>query len=117
VTGRRWPGRDRGSFTAEMAAGLPALVLLLLAGLTFVAAVNAKGQCLDAAREGALAGARDEPVTAVTDRLAPPGATVAVEPDADRVTVRVTARVRLLGAHLPAVTVTGEAVAAKEPAS
>ena len=43
MTGRRWPGRltgDRGSFTAELAVGLPALMLLLFAALTGVGAVT-----------------------------------------------------------------------------
>jgi hypothetical protein len=112
VTRRRPPGRDRGSFTAELAAGLPALMLLLLAGLTAVSAVTVKGQCVDAAREAALATARGEPAP---DRFAPPGATVRIEVDSDVVTARVTAPVRLLGAHLPAITVEGVAVAAREP--
>ncbi|MCT2280694.1 hypothetical protein M3G91_24050, partial [Micromonospora chalcea] len=38
--GRSWATCERGSFTAELAAGLPALMLLLVAGLT---AVNAVG--------------------------------------------------------------------------
>lgn len=111
---RRPPGRDRGSFTAELAAGLPALVLLLLAGLTAVSAVTVKGQCVDAAREAALATARGEPAPA---RFAPPGAAVRVDVDGDVVTARVSAPVRLLGAHLPAITVEGTAVAAREPSS
>ncbi|MEU4238869.1 TadE family type IV pilus minor pilin [Actinoplanes sp. NPDC026619] len=115
MTGRRWPGRDRGSFTAELAAGLPALILLLLAGLTAVAAVTAKGQCVDAAREGALAGARGEGAVEAATRMAPDGADVAIDEGADSVTAVVRAPVRLLGAHLPAITVTGRAVAAREP--
>ncbi|MEV6373805.1 mucin-associated surface protein, partial [Micromonospora musae] len=49
---RRLAGRDRGSFTAELAAGLPALLLLLLAGLTAVDAVSTRAGCLHAARGG-----------------------------------------------------------------
>ncbi|WP_446430682.1 TadE/TadG family type IV pilus assembly protein [Polymorphospora lycopeni] len=49
---RRSGGRDRGSVTVEAAAGLPALLLLLLVGLTAVDAVTAKAQCVDAARGG-----------------------------------------------------------------
>jgi Flp pilus assembly protein TadG len=105
VTGRRWPGRDRGSFTAELAAGLPALMLLLFAALTAVSAVTAKAQCVDAAREAALAVARGE--------AAPPG--VAVEIGDDAVTARASEPVRLLGAHLPVITVRATAVAAREP--
>ena len=112
---RRWPGRDRGAFTAELAAGLPALILLLLAGLTAVAAVTAKGQCVDAAREGALAGARGEGALAAAARVAPPGASIDVAAGDDSVTVVVRAPVRMLGAHLPAITVQGRAVAAQEP--
>ncbi|MFI5894299.1 TadE family type IV pilus minor pilin [Actinoplanes sp. NPDC051513] len=112
---RRQPGRDRGSFTAELAAGLPALILLLLAGLTAVAAVTAKGQCVDAAREGALAGARGEGAPAAAARVAPPGASIDVAAGGDSVTVVVRAPVRMLGAHLPAITVEGRAVAAREP--
>jgi Flp pilus assembly protein TadG len=120
VTRRRHPrhrpaGRDRGSFTAELAAGLPALVLLLLAGLTAVTAVGTKLQCVDAAREAALAASRGEPGDAAGQRVAPPGATVAVRVDGERVGVVVTAPVRPLGARLPAITVTATAVAALEP--
>ncbi|MET8368286.1 hypothetical protein ABZU42_01000, partial [Micromonospora profundi] len=42
----RAAGGDRGSFTAELAAGLPALLLLLLAGLTAVNAVSTRASCL-----------------------------------------------------------------------
>jgi Flp pilus assembly protein TadG len=112
---RRQPGRDRGAFTVEFAAGLPALIMLLLAGLTAVAAVTAKGECVDAAREGALAGARGEVASAAANRVAPPGAEVDVGVGSETVTVVVRAPVRLLGSHLPAITVQGRAVAAREP--
>jgi hypothetical protein len=112
VTRRRPPGCDRGSFTAELAAGLPALMLLLFAGLTAVSAVTVKGQCVDAAREAALATARGAPAPT---RFAPPGASVQIEVDGDAVAARVRAPVRLLGAHLPVITVEGTAVAAREP--
>ena len=114
---RRWPGRDRGSFTAELAAGLPALMLLLFAGLTAVSAVTVKGQCVDAAREGALAAARGDSGATAAARVAPPGADVRIgtDTDTDTDTVRVRAPVRLLGAHLPAISVEASAVAAREP--
>jgi hypothetical protein len=113
VRRRRRLGRDRGSFTAEFAAGLPALMLLLFAGLTAVSAVTVKGQCVDAAREAALAASRGDPGPG--ERFRPPGATVRVEVDGDVVVATVRAPVRLLGAHLPAITVAGSAVAAREP--
>jgi Flp pilus assembly protein TadG len=115
VSGRRWPGRDRGSFTAELAAGLPALILLLLAGLTAAVAVSTKGQCVDAAREGALAGARGDSAAVAAHRVAPVDAEVEIDEGEETVTVVVRARVSVLGAHLPAITVTGRAVAAREP--
>jgi hypothetical protein len=101
VIGRRWPGRDRGSFTAELAAGLPALMVLLIAGLGAVSAVTVRAQCLDAARDAALAVARGEP--------APAGAHVVA--DAETVTASVSAPVPLL----PTVTVQATATAAREP--
>ncbi|GIG90907.1 TadE family type IV pilus minor pilin [Plantactinospora endophytica] len=113
---RRWPvDRDRGSVTAELAAGLPALLLLLLAGLTAVNAVTTKGQCVDAAREAALAASRGAPGVPAGTRAAPPGAVVSVSVTGDRVVATVRAPVRTLGARLPRITVTGTAVAAVEP--
>jgi hypothetical protein len=106
---------DRGSFTAELAAGLPALVLLLLVGLTAVTAVGTQLRCVDAAREAALAASRGEPGEAAGRGSAPPGATVTVVPDGDRVRVTVVAPVRPLGARLPAFGVAASAVAAMEP--
>lgn len=115
MTGRRWPGRDQGSFTAELAAGLPALMLLLLAGLTAVAAATAKGRCVDAARDGALAAARGEPGRPAAARLAPDDAEIDIATDDETVTSRVRAPVHLPGSHLSLITVEGSAVAAREP--
>jgi hypothetical protein len=110
---RRWG--ERGSATAELAVGLPAVVMLLLAGLTAVGAVTTKLQCVDAAREAAIAAARGETGTAAGQRAAPPGAEVSVTVDGDTVVATVGAAVPLLGARLPAMTVTATAVAAVEP--
>lgn len=107
--------RDRGSATAEMAVGLPALVLFLLAGLTAVSAVTTQLRCLDAARDGALAASRGEPGTAAARRTAPEGAAVTVVVEADTVRVRVGAPVRPLGGLLPRLAVAADAVAAVEP--
>ncbi|WFE36857.1 TadE family type IV pilus minor pilin [Micromonospora sp. WMMD975] len=98
-----------------MAAGLPALVLLLVAGLTAVDAVTTRAGCVDAAREAALAAARGEPGTAAGARYAPAGAEVTVTVAGDRVTASVRAPVRTVGARLPRTTVSGVAVAAVEP--
>jgi Flp pilus assembly protein TadG len=115
VRQRRRPGHDRGSFTAELAAGLPALMLLLIAGLTAVVAVSTQLQCLDAAREAAIAAARGESGLAAGARVAPAASDVDVAVGADAVTATVRARVRVLGGHLPLITVRATAVAAREP--
>ena len=121
MSGRRWPGRlrafgdDRGAFTAELAAGLPALMLLLLCGLTAVSAVTTQGRCVDAAREGALIAARGGPGTEAAAQIAPADAHVGLVSGEDTVRVTVRAPVPILGGHLPAITVRAEAVAAREP--
>ncbi|MEV4825447.1 TadE family type IV pilus minor pilin [Micromonospora sp. NPDC049275] len=97
-----------------MAAGLPALLLLLLAGLTAVNAVSTQASCLHTAREAALAAARGDS-GADGGRAAPPGAEVSVSVDGDRVQATVRAPVRALGGRLPRVTVVATAVAALEP--
>jgi len=52
--------RDRGSATAELAVALPALILLLVVGLTAVGAVTIKLGCLAIARDAALSVARGQ---------------------------------------------------------
>lgn len=115
-TGRVWrAGRDRGSFTAELAAGLPALMLLLFGGMTAVGAVTTKAQCVDAAREAALAAARGEDGVEAGQRVAPAGATVSIAVEDDTVVVKVNVPVRAVGGGVPGTTVTATAVAAIEP--
>ncbi|WP_433731695.1 TadE family type IV pilus minor pilin [Actinoplanes sp. CA-051413] len=98
-----------------MAAGLPALMLLLFAGLTAVGAVTAQGRCVDAAREGALVAARGGPGVAAAARIAPADAQIGLVEGEETVTVTVRAPVPILGGHLPAISVRAEAVAAREP--
>ncbi|MFI7577427.1 TadE family type IV pilus minor pilin [Micromonospora sp. NPDC049497] len=117
MTGRRWAGRDRGSFSAELAAGLPALLLLLFVGLTAVNAVGTKGSCLHAAREAALAAARGEDGATAAGHSSPSGAEVSVRTDGGLVHATVRAPVSALGTRLPRMTVTATAVAALEPGS
>ena len=112
---RRWPGRDRGSFTAELAAGLPALMLLLFFGIAAVDAVSTRLQCLDAAREAALAAARGESGPAAAARLAPAGADLTMSLDEESVTATVSVKVQILGGSLSVITVRASAVAAREP--
>lgn len=125
AAGRGWPRRspgrhrrrerDRGSVTAELAVGLPALVLLLFVGLAAVSAVITKLQCVDAAREAARAAARGEPGVAAGRRVAPDHAEVTVTVVGDTVVAKVTAPVRPLGSRLPPLSVDASAVAATEP--
>ncbi|HWS36659.1 MAG TPA: TadE family type IV pilus minor pilin [Actinoplanes sp.] len=107
--------RDRGAFTAELAAGLPALMLLLGFGITGVTAILIKMQCQDAAREAALAESRGEPPAGVAGRIAPAGASIRVGGDGDSVTAEVVAPIRMLGWDLPGLIVSGRSVAAREP--
>lgn len=105
--------------TAELAAALPALVLVAVLCVWAVAAAAAHVRCLDAARSAARELARGEPphvVRAVAAERAPPGAQVDVTgPAAGLVRVRVRVRVGLPGGWGgPAVEVGGAAVAAVE---
>jgi TadE-like protein len=104
--------------TAETATVLPVLALLLSFGLWAVSAASAQVRCSDAAREAARAAARGEPDLVVRSdalRAAPVGARVSVVENAASITVVVTARAGPLGHRLPSITVTGRAVAAREP--
>lgn len=114
-TARRRRVRDRGSVTAELAAALPALTLLLTASLTGVTAVVSKLRCVDAAREAALATARGELGEPPARRAAPDGAAIDIRADGDMVRAVVRTQVRALGVGVPGLVVEGEAAAAMEP--
>ncbi|MFE9098532.1 TadE family type IV pilus minor pilin [Streptomyces sp. NPDC007264] len=89
------PGRDRGFVTAETAVVLPALVLFATALVWALLAASAQLQCVDAARAGARAAARQEPpdaVRRVARQAAPDGARVRVSREGDLVHVVVVAR-------------------------
>ncbi|TPQ20921.1 hypothetical protein FGD71_018250 [Streptomyces sporangiiformans] len=86
--------RDRGFVTAEAAVVLPVLVAFTMALVWAVMAACAQIQCVDAARAGARAAARQDPpgtVTAVARKAAPSGARVTVRRAGDLVRVRVEA--------------------------
>ncbi|MFF8942591.1 TadE family type IV pilus minor pilin [Streptomyces sp. NPDC014864] len=73
--------RDRGFVTAEAAMALPVLVLVVTALVWGLLVVLAQIQCVDAARAGARAAARQDPDGAVTEvarEVAPHGASVSV---------------------------------------
>lgn len=78
---RRGPG-DRGSVTAELALGLPAVVLALVVVLLVGSVAVAQVRCTDAARAAARAAALGEDtaaVVAIAADLAGEEAQVAVE--------------------------------------
>lgn len=112
---RGWRASDRGSVTAELAAALPALVLLMLAGVIAVSAAGVKVRCVSAARDGALGAARGDDGAAAARRTAPDGASVSVTVEGDVARATVRARVTPFGGLLPAIEVSASAAAAVEP--
>lgn len=94
---------------------MPAVVLLLLAALTAVSAVLTKLECVDAARQAARAAARGDSGSTAGSRAAPSGAAVSVTSDGGQIRATVRASVRPLGAVLPGLTVSADAVAEPEP--
>ena len=89
----RW--RDRGFVTAEAAVVLPVLVLFSMGLVWALFVAAAQIQCVDAARAGARAAARQDPpgaVAAVARGAAPSGAEVTVSREGDLVRVEVVAQ-------------------------
>lgn len=108
-------GSDRGFVTAEAAVVLPVLVMFAMALVWGLLVMAAQIQCVDAARTGARAAARQDPTDAVievTREAAPRGATVTVGREGDEVRVVVVAKPPVL-TGLP-FEVREEAVAAAE---
>jgi hypothetical protein len=104
--------------TAETAAVLPVLALLLAFGLWAVSAGAHQVQCADAAREAARSAARGDSsatVRATAEQSAPVRAVISVVESSTLVQVSVVARVAPLGHWLPTIEVTGNATAAREP--
>ncbi len=102
--------------TAELAACLPVLMLVLGVAVSTVSVVSAHVRVQDAAREAVRASARGD--GAAARRLvavAAPGGQLVVSRAGDEVTARVRVTVHPLGDLLPAITVTERAVAAAEP--
>jgi hypothetical protein len=102
--------------TAELAACLPVLVLVLAVALTAVSAVGARTRAQDAAREAARAAARGDEAAArlLADRAAP-GSRLTLATDAGDVVAVVRLRLHPLGGWLPGPAITERAVAAVEP--
>lgn len=102
--------------TAELAACLPLLVLVLGVALTAVAAIGVRVRAQDAAREAARAAARgDMAVARELAARAAPGSQLSVTTQGADVVAVVHATVHALGGWLPTMSVTERAVAAVEP--
>jgi Flp pilus assembly protein TadG len=85
---------DQGFVTAEAAVVLPVLVMFAMALVWALLVVAAQIQCVDAARTGARAAARQDPADAVvevTRGAAPRDARVTVGREGDQVRVTVVA--------------------------
>ncbi|MFI6934064.1 TadE family type IV pilus minor pilin [Streptomyces sp. NPDC050287] len=85
---------DQGFVTAEAAVVLPVLVMFAMALVWALLVVAAQIQCVDAARTGARAAARQDPADAVVEvarGAAPRHARVTVGREGDRVRVTVVA--------------------------
>ncbi|MBO0609624.1 TadE family type IV pilus minor pilin [Myceligenerans salitolerans] len=84
---------ERGTVTAELAVALPAVVLVLVAVLTLVAASMAQMRAVDAARAGARAAAigdEDAAVARAVARVGGDDVDLAVEREGEWVHVTVT---------------------------
>ncbi|MDH6517497.1 hypothetical protein M2163_005522 [Streptomyces sp. SAI-135] len=92
---RRERASDQGFVTAESAMVLPVLVMFAMALVWGLLVVAAQIQCVDAARTGARAAAREDPAEAVVRvarDTAPRDAEVTVAREGDRVRVVVVAK-------------------------
>lgn len=84
---------ERGAVTAELALALPAVVLVLVAVLTLVAASVAQMRAVDAARAGARAvaiGEQGAAVSSVVARVGGEAAHLSIDRDGSWVRVTVT---------------------------
>lgn len=109
---------ERGAVTAELAVGMPVVVLLLVAVLTLAAASTAQMRAADAARAGARAVAVGQSTEAVHDvvaRVGGPDANAEVVHDGEWVRVLVTRPVAGGWLARGPLRATGEAVAWVEP--
>ncbi|MEN5076207.1 TadE family type IV pilus minor pilin [Isoptericola cucumis] len=109
---------QRGAVTAELAVGLPVVVLLLVAVLSLTAASTAQMRALDAARAGARAYAIGEDDAAVRQTVARVGGDDAqLGVSRDDTWVRVTVTRPVVGGWFAAAPLraTGEATAWVEP--
>ena len=112
-----WAARsDAGMATAELAACLPVLMLVLAVALSAVSVAGARVRAQDAAREAARAAARGDAGAAqqLAHREAP-GASVSLHTAGTLAVAVIRSTVRPLGGWLPAFSVVEQSVAAVEP--
>ncbi|MEO7234388.1 MAG: TadE family type IV pilus minor pilin [Lapillicoccus sp.] len=112
---RRTGEREAGMVSAELATAVPALLLVLVAGVGAVRVGVDQVRCVDAARLAARALARGDPegpARSLAERAAPAGSTVTVTSAGPEVTVEVSAGREVAGWR--AVTVRGSATAQRE---
>lgn len=118
MTGHARRRSSKGSVTAETAAMLPALMVVLAAALWAIQAVGAHLECVDAARSAARAAARGERLDQVRDlarSATRPEAEVTVNRTPEHTTVHISLAVRPpWGPALPAIHVTASATAPTE---
>jgi hypothetical protein len=110
--------RDAGMVTAELAACLPVLVLLLAVALSAISVAGMRIRAQGAARDAARAAARGDPAAArrIATAVAP-GATVDLHTDGGRLVAVARVRAHPLVGWLPAISATERAVAAVEPSA
>ncbi|WP_051393070.1 TadE family type IV pilus minor pilin [Glycomyces arizonensis] len=107
--------RQSGFVTAELAAVLPVVVAVLALSVWAVATAGMKVRAIDAANTAALAAARGEDAQAVAAPYLPDGSSVSITHDGDLVRATVTAPSRPLGVLTPAVEISAQAAALREP--
>lgn len=104
--------------TAELAACLPVLVLVLAVAIGAVSVAGVRVRAQDAAREAARAAARGDPGQARRlAQQAAPGVRVEITTSGDEIVAVARISVHPLTGWLPAMTVSEQAVAAVEPAA
>ena len=111
---------EAGMVTAETAVVLPVLLMVLAGAVAAVVVVGAQLRCVDAAREGARAAARGEPVAGgggVAGGAAPEGAVTELGGEGGTVRVTVSATVSPLGPLPWRVQVSATATGLREPAA
>lgn len=109
---------DRGMITAELAACLPVLMLVLAVAVSAVTVAGVRVRVQDAAREAARAAARGDPGQArQLAQHAAPGVTVDISTQGNEVVAVARVTVHPLAGWLPAMTVSERAVAAVEPSA